>query len=121
MILGFVVNNFFAIPGILFPSTVADLIGTPPPVAPVWLAFAFLLSFLVSWFYIPAAIDPVAYMPSAYLSVLSRFATAFFWLVIYYRFESGPSPFLWKIDLVFGVVQLVLLTLAVRRPQLPTT
>ena len=120
MILGFVVSNFYAVPGIFYPAAAADLIGAPPPIMPVWLAFAFLLSFLVSWFYIPAAIDPIGYMPTAYLSVASRFATAFFWLWIFPCYEPGASPWIWKLDLIFGIIQLILLTLAVRRPPLPT-
>ena len=120
MILGFIASNCFAVPGIFQPAAVADLIGVPPPTMPVWLAFAFLLSFLVSWFYIPAAIDPIRNMPTAYLSVGMRFATAGFWLFAYPYFEPGPPPWLWKVDLVFGFVQLILLTLAVRRPSLPT-
>lgn len=120
MWLGFVATNFFALPGIFFPVAAARLMGAPAPSEPVWLAFAFLLSHLVSWFYIPAAIDPLRYLPTAYLSVAGRFATVLFWLCIYPYYEPGASPWIWKLDLAFGVIQLVLLIRTVRTPSVPT-
>ena len=121
MLLGFLVTNFFAVPGIFRPAAVADLIGAKPPVEPVWLAFAFLLSFLVSWFYIPAALDTLGNLPTAWVSVGGRFLTAAFWLFWYPHLVPGPTPCLWIVDLLFGFVQLLLLVLAVRTPQVPTS
>ncbi len=120
ILLGFLVTNFFAVPGIFKPAAVASLVGAPPPTMPVWLAFAFLLSFLVSWFYLIAAWDPVRNLPTAYLSVLSRFVTAGFWLSIYSCFQPGDAPLFWKIDLTFGFVQLILLVWTVRKPSIPS-
>ena len=53
----------------LFKRVIADLIGAKPPIEPVWLAFGFLLSFLVSWFYIPAALDTLSNLPTAWIGV----------------------------------------------------
>lgn len=119
MLLGFLVTNFFALPGILYPAAVADLIGAQPPTTPVWLAFAFLLSFLVSWFYIPAALEPIKNLPTAYLAVFSRFFTGAFWLWFYSFSQPGPAPVLWMIDFGFGAVLLVLLVFTVREPSTP--
>ena len=120
MILGFIVSNSFAIPGIFYPQAVADWIGVEPPTQPVWLAFAFLLSFLVSWFYIPAAMNPRGNFPTAFLSVVARFGFAFFWICIYpLKTETGAVPWIWALELGLGVLQLFLFTKAVRKPPIP--
>ena len=120
LILGFIISNFFALPGIFHPQSVADLIGVEPPTQPIWLAFAFLLSFLVSWFYIPAAWDPLGNLPTSYLSVAARFVFAFFWICIYpFKTETGVIPWIWALELGLGVVQLFLLIMAVRKPSVP--
>jgi hypothetical protein len=73
----------------------------------VWPRFAALLLILLSLFYVPAAIDPRRYRASAWLAVLSRFAGALFFL------PQGYVAF-GLFDLGFGVVQGLLLALAVR-------
>lgn len=55
VILGFLITNFFAIAGIFAPWAVLTLLDLPLTTSPVWPAFAWLLMFLVSWFYIPAS------------------------------------------------------------------
>jgi hypothetical protein len=120
MILGFILSNFFAVPGIFHPGAVADLIGVPPPAMPVWLAFAFLLSFLVSWFYLPAALDPLGNLATAYLSVAARFVFAGFWILIYpWQSDGGSIPWIWMLELTLGLVQLFLLIMTVRKPSVP--
>jgi hypothetical protein len=109
MLLGFIEANFFALPGIFWPAAVADVIGARPPANPVWLGFAFLLIFLTSWFFLPAAFNPFRYQPTAVLSVLTRFVWAIAWLFLYRRFEAGPAPWIWILDVVFGVAQALLL------------
>ena len=108
-LLGFVEINFFALPGIFWPGAVADVVGARPPASPVWLAFAFLLIFLTSWFFIPAALDPIRYRPTAVLSVAVRFVWAIAWLLIYRWFEIGPAPWIWIFDVVIGVAEALLL------------
>ncbi len=120
LILGFIISNFFAIPGIFYPQAVADLIGVEPPTQPVWLAFAFLLSFLVSWFYIPAAMNPLGNLPTAFLSVVARFVFAFFWICIYpLKTETGAVPWIWGVELGLGALQLFLFIKAIRKPSIP--
>jgi hypothetical protein len=73
----------------------------------VWPRFAALLLILLSLFYIPAALDPSRYRASAWLAVLARFAgVAFFLPQRYVAFGL--------FDLGFGIVQGLLLLLAVR-------
>jgi hypothetical protein len=121
MLLGFVATNFFALPGIFWPAAVADLIGARPPDDPVWPAFGFLLSFLVSWFYIPAAVAPLSNRPTAWIAVVARLATAAFWYFGYAHFEPGPVPSLAVVDLGFGLAQFALLVMAVRTPSVPVS
>jgi hypothetical protein len=73
----------------------------------VWPRFAALLLILLSLFYLPAAIDPRRYRASAWLAVLARFAGAAFFLPQRYVAFG-------LFDLGFGVVEGLLLLLAVR-------
>jgi hypothetical protein len=110
---GAAANVLLALPA--FFATAAFLefaVGPYEQVAPgpdplVWPRFAALLLVLLSLFYLPAAIDPARYRASAWLAVLARFAGAAFFL---------PQRYLafGLYDLSFGVVQGVLLLLAVR-------
>lgn len=108
LLLGFLVTNFMAIPGIFQPEAVLSMIGARPALAPVWPAFAFLLQFLVSWFLLPAAIAPTRYLPTVYLCVFSRFGYAFFWLCLYRCESPGTAPWIWRLELLLGVWQLIL-------------
>ena len=67
-----------------------------------------MLLFLLSLFYIPGAVNCFRYRSIAVLSVLARFAGVIFFLFIWPGY-----PLFAGIDLVFGVVQLVLLVLAI--------
>ena len=110
VILGILVNLFFALPGIFIPNAVLGLVDIPPVTDPVWPAFASLLLLLLSLFYIPGAIDPFRHTAVAWLSVLSRFAGVWFFFFLW----PGLELFAW-IDLFFGCITLVLLFLALRR------
>ena len=48
VVIAFAVTNFFAIPGIFYPIAAAEKLGAATPNEAVWVAFGFLLSFLVS-------------------------------------------------------------------------
>jgi hypothetical protein len=110
VVLGILVNLFFALPGILYPNAVLAFAGVEPVYQPVWPAFACSLLLLLSLFYIPGAINPFRYTSIAVLSVLARFSGVVFFFFIWPGF-----PLFGSIDLVFGIVQLVLLILALRR------
>ena len=110
VILGILVNLFFALPGIFAPVAVVNWVGIGPIYQPLWPAFASLLLLLLSLFYIPGAIDPFRYRPIACLSVISRFAGVIFFFVLWRMY-----PLFGAIDLVFGLVQAILLWLALRR------
>jgi hypothetical protein len=106
---GFLFTNFLALPGIFVPGAVLDLLGLRLATQPIWPAFAFLLMFLVSWFYVPAALDPLRFWTTAILSVASRFAYAGFWLLLYPRFTDAGAPWIAFVELLLGGLQLILL------------
>ena len=110
VILGVLLNWFFDLPGIFVPNTVLDWGGIAPIQTPVWLAFGCMMSALVGLFCIVGAIDPFRYAPIAILAVLARLASASFFLFLW----TEHRLFGW-IDLSFGVVQAILLWLALRR------
>lgn len=110
VVLGILVNMFFSLPGIFIPNTVLQLSGEDPVREPIWPGAASLLLTLLSLFYIPAAVNLFRYTPVAWLAVFSRFCGFTFFI------------FLWKhsaiiawVDLFFGVPELILLILALRR------
>jgi hypothetical protein len=110
VVLGILANLFFALPGIFIPNAVLALARIEPTHDPVWPAFASLLLLLLSLFYIPGAVDPFRYSPIAWLSVVARFAGVVFFFCLWRGY-----PLFGLIDLVFGVVEGVLLFVALRR------
>jgi hypothetical protein len=110
VVLGILVNLFFALPGMFIPNSVLAHVGIEPVRDPVWPAFACNLLLLLSLFYIPAAVDLFRYTVVAWLAVFARLAGALFFLVIWRVY-----PLFGCLDLVFGVAQFALLLLALRR------
>ena len=110
VVLGILVNLFFALPGIFIPNAVLALAGYAPTDEPVWPGAANLLLLLLSLFYIPGAVDPFRYTPVAWLAIVARFAGATYFLCLWPEY-----PLFGYIDLPFGVVESVLLVVALRR------
>ena len=110
VIVGILVNLFFALPGTFWPAAVLNWFSIDPGNEPIWPAFAALLLMLLSMFYIPAAADPVRYEAIAWLTVLSRIASALFFFALWREY-----PFLGSVDLTLGLTQGVLLYLTLRQ------
>jgi hypothetical protein len=110
VLLGVLANLFFALPGVFRPNAVIGLAGGAPAVYPIWPAFASLLLVLLSLFYIPAAMDPFRHRAAAWLTVVSRAAGVWFFLI--YQRQYAMFGYL---DLTFGVLQAILLVAAFRR------
>jgi len=111
VIVGVLANLFFALPGIFRPNDVIGLVHGTPALQPIWPSFASLLLVLLSMFYLPAAIDPFRYRAVAWLAIVSRCAGVWFFL-FYWRAYSMFG----YLDLVFGVLQAILLIAAYRTP-----
>lgn len=110
VILGILANFFFAIPGVFDANKVIGLVGIPPARYDVWPAFSCFLLFLLSLFYIPAALDPFKYRAVAWLTVLARLGGVWFFLI--FRQEHAVFGYM---DLFFFVTEGALLILAYRQ------
>ena len=108
--LGIAVNVAVAVPALFRPNTILGLLKIEAAGTPIWVSFAANLLILLSLFYIPAAIDPVAHKINAGLAVFARWAgVVFFTLAIYVFGQSQAYLILGMIDLVFGLPLTILL------------
>ena len=105
MWLGIVANLGLAIPTLLAPARMIELIGLPMPAPLLWTQFAALLLIILSLFYMPAGIDPVRYRVVAYLTLVSRL----FGFVFFVLFQASEYHMFGYFDLVFLVPQALLL------------
>jgi hypothetical protein len=105
MWLGIVANLGLAIPTLLAPERMIELIGLPMPTPLLWTRFAALLLIILSLFYMPAGIDPVRYRVVAYLTLVSRL----FGVVFFVGFQASEYHMFGYFDLVFLVPQALLL------------
>ncbi len=118
--LGIVVNVlFFVIPSCFFPETLLSLLHMQIPVPIIWVRAAGLLLLEISILYIPGAIDPYRYKATAWMSVLvtrGGGATFFLCAVLLFGQDKGFLSIA-LVDLFFGVVEGILLFLAMRNEQ----
>ncbi|WP_017715966.1 hypothetical protein [Kamptonema formosum] len=113
-----ILANFllFVIPCCFFPEKLLSFLHMRIPDPIIWVRLAGMLLFIISVFYIPAAIDPYRYRATAWMSVLpSRALGAGFFLGAVFVFGQDKG-FLTAgfTDLFFGVVQAILLAQAMR-------
>jgi len=113
VLIGILQDWLVGIPGIFIPNTVLALVAQPAA-QPVWPAFACLLLVLLSLFYIPGAFDPFRYHATAILTVVARAAGVVFFLVIW---RGATPPWFGYLDLIFTILQGVLLWLTFRQHQ----
>lgn len=116
--LGIAVNIiFFVIPACFFPVQLLSLLQMQIPVPIIWVRTAGMLLFIISVFYIPGAIAPYQYQATAWLSIFpSRaFGSTFFIVSVLFFGQDLGFLSIALVDLFFGVVQAILLTLAMRR------
>lgn len=112
--LGIVVNLFFVVPLLFFPEALLSLLRMQIPVPIIWVRAAGLLLLEISILYIPGAIDPFRYKATAWMSVLvTRGGGSSFFLVavLFFGQELGFVTIA-LVDLFFGVVEGILLYLA---------
>jgi len=109
VVAGILQDWFFALPGIFIPSAILQFAKADPVAPPVWPAYASLLLTLLSFFYIPAAIDPFRYSAFALFTVIARVGGVIFFFLL----NPGAFPPLFGyIDLTFALLQGSLLVLA---------
>jgi hypothetical protein len=113
--IGVLANFMFSVPAILAPQLMLGFLNLEPAAPHIWVRFSGLLLVLLSLFYLPAAGNLYHYRANAYLAVFSRLAgTAFFATAIWGFGKSTAYLPLGLVDLVFGVVQGILLLLALK-------
>lgn len=111
VLFGVFVNISLAIPTLVSPNLMMELLRRPLTHEPVWPRFAAVLLIALSVMYLPGARDPVRNRLPAWVAVLARFSVMVFFLATPYRHDW--ALFGWM-DGAFFAVQGSLLVLAER-------
>lgn len=122
--LGIFVNMFFVVPLLFFPEALLSLLQMQIPVPIIWVRAAGLLLLELSILYIPGALDPYRYKATAWMSVLVTRGggSSFFLVAVFFFGQDLGFLTIALVDLFFGVVQGILLYLAMReQPTLSET
>ena len=114
--LGIIANMFFVISSFFFPEQLLSLLQMHIPFPIIWVRAAAMLLFIISVFYIPGAIDPYRYKATAWISIFpSRaFGSTFFLTEVFFFGQDAGFLSIAFVDLFFGLVEAILLTLAMR-------
>ncbi len=114
--IGIVVNMFFVIPDVFFSEGLLSLLGVQLVDPIIYLRATGMLLFIISCFYIPAAIDPDRYRAVAWLSIFpSRtFGATFFLCAVLFFGQDSGFLLIAFVDLFFGTTTGILLCLGVR-------
>jgi hypothetical protein len=114
--LGIIVNMFFVIPSCFFPEWMLVFLRMHIPDPIIWVRAAGMLLFIISAFYVPGAIDPYRYRATAWISIFpSRaFGSTFFLCAVFFFGQDKGFLSIAFVDLFFGVVEAIFLTLALR-------
>jgi len=107
MWLGIGANVACAFISILWTEGVLNFLHLEMAQPLVWPRFAAFLLVLLSIFYVPSAIDPLAHCYSAVVAIMCRFGGVAFFTIV-----GGRYIFFGLFDLAFGLPQAILLLLA---------
>lgn len=113
---GIIANMFFVILGCFFPEFLLSFLQMHIPLPIIWVRISGMLLFFISVFYIPGAIDPYRYIATAWISVFPcRIIGLMFFscAVLLFQQDKGFLSIA-LMDLFFGVVEVIFLTLAVK-------
>ena len=108
--LGILANLALAVPTLLVPERLMAMAGLPPASPLMWVRFSAWLLILLSFLYIPGAIDPYRHRLAAVLSVTSRLAG-----VLFFATQAADYRMFGLFDFVFFVPEAILLTMALRQ------
>ena len=119
--IGIIVNLFFVIPCFFFPEQMCDLLGLTKPNPIIWVRSSGMLLFIISVFYIPAAMNPFRYRATAVMHIIPSRAcgSSFFLYSVLFRGQETGFLSIALVDLFFGVVSAVLLYFAFRHGASP--
>jgi hypothetical protein len=107
--LGITANFALAIPTLLVPERLIAMAGLPPASPLMWVRFSAWLLILLSFMYMPGAIDLYRYRAPAWLSVASRLAG-----VLFFATQAVEYRLMGWFDFAFFVPEAILLTIALR-------
>jgi hypothetical protein len=107
--LGILANFALAVPTLLVPQQLIAMAGLPPASPLMWVRFSAWLLILLSFMYMPGAIDLYRYRTPALLSVTSRLTG-----VIFFATQAAEYRLFGWFDFVFLVPEAILLTIALR-------
>lgn len=118
--LGIFANLFFIIPLCFFPQTLLSFLNMQIPIPIIWVRAAGLLLLEISILYIPGALDPYRYQATAWMSVLVTRGggSSFFLIAVLFFGQSLGFLTIAIVDLLFGVVEGILLFLATNEKSL---
>jgi hypothetical protein len=121
--LGIIVNMFFVISSFFFPEKMCALLHLKQPDPIIWVRTSGMLLFIISIFYIPAAMNPFRYRATAIMHIVPSRAcgSSFFLYSVLVRGQEKGFLSIALVDLFFGVVSAILLYLAFRVGQEPGT
>ncbi|MCG8366420.1 MAG: hypothetical protein MJA27_24180 [Pseudanabaenales cyanobacterium] len=113
--LGVLANFSFAVLAFLKPNDLLAFLQLGSVESTVWLFNYSVLLVMLSCFYIPAALDPFHYLVNAWLLIVARLipATTFF-VGVFVSYLAKGFLTLGIVDSTIGVVELILLILALR-------
>jgi hypothetical protein len=109
MWLGILANVALAAPTLIAPERLMAMAGFPAASPLMWVRFSAWLLILLSFMYMPGAIDLYRYRVPALLSVGSRLAG-----VLFFATQAAEYRLLGVFDFVFLVPEAILLTIALR-------
>src|SRR5258708_24451122 len=107
--LGILANWAVAVPTRLVPERLIAMANLPPASPLMWVRFSAWLLILLSFMYMPGAVDVYRYRVPAWLSVTSRLAG-----VVFFATQPPEYRLFGLFDFVFLVPEAILLPIALR-------
>ena len=116
VIFGVIVNMFFVVACFFFPEQMCQLLGLRQPDPIIWVRTSGMLLFIISVFYIPAALNPYRYRATAIMHIIPSRAcgSSFFLYSVLLRGQELGFLSIALVDLFFGVVSAIFLFFAFR-------
>jgi hypothetical protein len=121
VLLGIIVNMPFVVATFFFPHQFCDMMHLKHPDPIIWVRTSGMLLFIISVFYIPAALNPFRYRATAIMHILPSRAcgSTFFLYSVLFRGQEKGFLSIALVDLFFGLVSGVFLYLAFRAGEQP--
>ena len=116
---GIIVNMVFVVFCFFLPENMCALLHLKQPDPIIWVRTSGMLLFIISIFYIPAALDPFRYRATAIMHIIPSRAcgSSFFLYSVLLRGQEKGFLSIALVDLFFGVLSAIFLYLAFRDGQ----